>query len=55
MKLVHDSLAIKTPITKGAETKDSVQVKSPVFSETDRILISGNYGLPDTALVKVIR
>ena len=54
MKLVHDSLAIKTPIEKGAETKDSVQVKSPVFSDKDKILVSGNYGMPDTALVKVI-
>lgn len=53
MKLVHDSLAIKVPIEKGAETKDSVQVKSPAFSETDKILVSGNYGMPDTALVKV--
>ncbi len=55
MKLVRDSLAIKVPIEKGAETKDSVQIKSPSFSKDDKILISGNYGIPDTALVKVIR
>jgi len=54
MKLIHDSLAIKIPIEKGAETTDSVQIKTPAFSEQDKILISGNYGLPDTALVKVI-
>jgi biotin carboxyl carrier protein len=54
MKLTHDSIAIKVPIEKGAETPDSVQIKTPAFSEQDKILISGNYGLPDTALVKVI-
>jgi len=54
MKLVRDSLAIKIPVEKGAETTDSVQIKTPTFSEQDKILISGNYGLPDTALVKVI-
>lgn len=55
MKLVHDSLAIKIPVEKGAETSDSVQIKAPAFSEQDKILISGNYGLPDTALVEVIK
>lgn len=55
MKLVHDSLAIKVPVDKGAETKDSVQIKSPAFSENDKILINGNYGLPDTALVQVTK
>jgi biotin carboxyl carrier protein len=54
MKLFHDSLAIKVPIIKGAETKDSVEITSPVFLPGDKILISGNYGIPDTALVKVI-
>jgi hypothetical protein len=28
-------------------------VSSPAFSPTDRILIEGNYGLEDTASVKV--
>jgi hypothetical protein len=55
MKLVKDSLAIKIPIEKGAETKDSVQIVKPVFSVNDKIVISGNYGLADTALVKVIK
>jgi len=54
MKIFHDSLAIKVPIEKGAETNDSVEIKSPVFSKNDKILISGNYEIPDTALVKVI-
>ena len=51
MKMVHDTMAVKINIEKGIETKDSVQVKSPTFSKDDLILISGNYGLPDTASV----
>ncbi len=55
MKVLHDSLAIKIPIEKGAETKDSVEVKSPVFTEQDRILVTGNYGVADTVRIKVIK
>ncbi|HWY97927.1 MAG TPA: HlyD family efflux transporter periplasmic adaptor subunit [Bacteroidia bacterium] len=53
MKLIHDSVAVKVDIEKGIETKDSLQVKSPTFNPNDRILISGNYGLADTVLVKI--
>jgi multidrug efflux pump subunit AcrA (membrane-fusion protein) len=55
MKLVHDTLAIKTVIEKGIETKDSIEIKTPAFSKDERILISGNYGVPDTAHVKVVQ
>lgn len=53
MKMIDSSTAVKTPIKKGIENKDRVEILSPVFLATDRILISGNYGLPDTAKVKV--
>jgi multidrug efflux pump subunit AcrA (membrane-fusion protein) len=53
MKLVDSATAVKVPVRKGIETKDKVEILSPVFSPTDRILVSGNYGLPDTAKVKV--
>ncbi len=52
MKLANDSTAVKVAIEKGIETKDSVQVKKPDFKESDKILISGNYGLADTVAVK---
>jgi multidrug efflux pump subunit AcrA (membrane-fusion protein) len=55
MKVVHDTLAIKTPVEKGIETKDSVEIKSPALLATDKILVSGNYGLSDTAYVKVMQ
>jgi multidrug efflux pump subunit AcrA (membrane-fusion protein) len=53
MKLIDSATAVKVPVTKGIETKDRVEILSPVFSPTDKILVTGNYGLPDTARVKV--
>jgi hypothetical protein len=55
MKLINDSTAIKIPVVKGIETSDEVQIIEPVFTPADRILFSGNYGLPDTAAVTVNR
>jgi multidrug efflux pump subunit AcrA (membrane-fusion protein) len=53
MKMIDSSTAVKVPVKKGIETKDRVEVLSPVFSPSDNILVTGNYGLPDTAKVKV--
>ena len=53
MKLIDSSTAVKIPVKKGLETSDRVEVLSPVFAPGDRILVTGNYGLPDTAKVKV--
>ena len=53
MKMIDSSTAVKVPVKKGMETADRVEILSPVFSPSDRILITGNYGLPDTAKVKV--
>ncbi len=53
MKLLNDSTAVKIPITKGIETKDKVEILSPLFSDADKILVNGNYGLPDTASIVV--
>lgn len=53
MKMINDSTAVKVPVTKGIETADKVEIISPVFSPQDKILLSGNYGLADTALVIV--
>lgn len=51
MKMIDSSTAVKVPVKKGMETNDRVEILSPLFSPDDRILISGNYGLPDTAKV----
>jgi multidrug efflux pump subunit AcrA (membrane-fusion protein) len=53
MKLIDSATAIRVQVKKGIETKDRVEVLSPRFLPTDMILVTGNYGLPDTAKVKV--
>jgi multidrug efflux pump subunit AcrA (membrane-fusion protein) len=53
MKLMDSTTAVKVPVKKGIETKERVEILSPAFSPSDRILVTGNYGLPDTAKVKV--
>ena len=53
MKLISDSVAVKVPIQKGTESDSLVEIVSPVFSSGDRFVSQGNYGLPDTAMVKV--
>ena len=55
MKMLNDSTAVKVPVKKGMETKDNVEIVSPPLSSTDKILLTGNYGLPDTAKVKVMK
>jgi multidrug efflux pump subunit AcrA (membrane-fusion protein) len=53
MKMIDDTTAVKVPVKTGIETGDRVEILSPDFSPQDKILLSGNYGLPDTALVIV--
>jgi hypothetical protein len=53
MKLINDSTAVKVPIMPGVQNLDLVEIKEPIFKPDDKFLISGNYGLPDTAFVKV--
>jgi multidrug efflux pump subunit AcrA (membrane-fusion protein) len=53
MKLIDSTTAVKVPVKKGIETPDRVEILSPVFNPGDKILLTGNYGLPDTAKVKV--
>ena len=55
MKLISDSIAVKIPVETGISSPDSIEVVSPVFLNTDRILNSGNYGLGDTAIVRIIK
>ncbi len=55
MRLLNDSTAVKVPVTVGAQEKDHVEIKAPAFSAKDKILLSGNFGLDDTAAVKVTR
>ncbi|MGN6617578.1 MAG: efflux RND transporter periplasmic adaptor subunit [Ilyomonas sp.] len=54
MQLINDSTAVKLPIQKGLEQDDKVQILSPVLPDSANILLTGNYGLEDTARVKVV-
>jgi multidrug efflux pump subunit AcrA (membrane-fusion protein) len=55
MKLINDSTAVKTPVKKGIESGGRVEILSPIFKPADRIVVTGNYGLADTARVKIVR
>ncbi len=55
VKMINDSTAVKVPVTKGLETKDKVEIISPPLSPADDIVITGNYGLADTAKVKIVK
>lgn len=55
MKLIDSVTAVKVPVVKGLETAERVEIKSPAFSTLDKILLKGNYGLPDTAKVKIMK
>lgn len=53
MKMIDSATAVKTPVKKGLEQNNIVEILDPLFSKEDRIVITGNYGLPDTAKVIV--
>ncbi len=55
MKLINPTTAIKTLVTKGIESGDRVEIVSPKFSPQDKIVVTGNYGLADTAKVKIVQ
>jgi biotin carboxyl carrier protein len=54
MKLIDDSTAIKINVIKGFESNSEVEITDPVFTSEDRIILTGNYGLPDTARISII-
>jgi multidrug efflux pump subunit AcrA (membrane-fusion protein) len=53
MKMIDSARAVKVPVKKGIETGSSVEILSPELKNDDKILLTGNYGLPDTANVKI--
>lgn len=55
MKLINDTTAVKTPVKKGIESGGKIEILSPAFNPTDRIAVTGNYGLADTARVKIVK
>ncbi len=55
MQLTDDTTAVKVPIRRGIEMGDRVEIIAPVLKTSDQILLSGNFGLGDTARVVVIK
>jgi multidrug efflux pump subunit AcrA (membrane-fusion protein) len=55
MKVMDSVTAVKIPVTKGMEINDRIEILSPVFSASDKFLLTGNYGLGDTAKIKIIQ
>lgn len=55
MKMTDSITAMKVLVTKGIETSDQVEILSPKLKLTDLILLTGNYGLPDTATVTIVK
>ncbi|MBL4677402.1 MAG: HlyD family efflux transporter periplasmic adaptor subunit [Mucilaginibacter sp.] len=55
MKLINDSTAVKVPVKKGIETNTKVELTFPQFQQSDRIIETGNYGLADTARIRITR
>lgn len=55
MKLINDSTAVKIDISKGFENNEEVEITRPVFLPSDRIILTGNYGLPDTARIIIVK
>jgi multidrug efflux pump subunit AcrA (membrane-fusion protein) len=53
MKMIDDSTAVKMPVIKGMESSGKVEILSPALTPSDIILLTGNYGLPDTAEVEI--
>jgi multidrug efflux pump subunit AcrA (membrane-fusion protein) len=51
MKMTDSITAVRVPVTTGLETSDKVEIISPRLTPSDLILLTGNYGLPDTAKV----
>ena len=55
MKLIDSTTAVKVMVRKGIETNDRVEIIEPPFAPSDKVLITGNYGLPDTAKVQILQ
>ncbi|WP_228099032.1 efflux RND transporter periplasmic adaptor subunit [Pedobacter sp. MC2016-24] len=55
MKMTNDSTAVKVPVKKGIENDKLIEIVSPIFKSNERIISTGNYGIADTAKVKVVK
>jgi multidrug efflux pump subunit AcrA (membrane-fusion protein) len=55
MKVTDSTTAVKVPVKKGLETNGEIEILSPAFMATDQFVLTGNYGLADTASIKIVK
>ena len=55
MKMIDSVTAVKVPVIKGMETNGRIEIVLPALTTNDKIVLTGNYGLPDTAKVKIVK
>lgn len=55
MKLVNDSLAVKVPVEVGNSDAKEIEIHSASLSSSDRIILSGAYGLEDSSKVVITK
>ncbi len=55
MKLINDTTAVKINVTRGIENDSVVQILNSNLKPDDKIILSGAYGLPDTAKVEIVK
>ena len=53
MRLINDSTAVKTIIEPGLQNDKFTQVKTGQLNSKDRVVLSGNYGMGDTASIQI--
>lgn len=54
MKMIDSNTAVKVEIKKGIASGERVEISGGQILKDDKILTGGNYGLPDTAKVKIV-
>jgi multidrug efflux pump subunit AcrA (membrane-fusion protein) len=55
MKMTDSITAVKVPVKKGIETNERIEILSPLFTSRDEFILTGNYGLGDTASVRIVQ
>lgn len=55
LKVMHDSIAIKVPVTTGIKTDSLIEITNKSLLLKDDIIFQGGYGLPDSTYVNVIQ
>jgi multidrug efflux pump subunit AcrA (membrane-fusion protein) len=55
MKMTDSVTAVKVPVKKGIENNERIEILSPLFTSSDKFILTGNYGLGDTARVRIVQ